>query len=175
MRLLDNSLGKLNDLWQNSFALRYDALAESEQRIIKIAAIVLPIIIFIFGIVLPILDKNTALQQDTSRLSAQVFEANQLADQLEKQPKQTGSQSTNLLSQVDSLARQSGVRKFMTRLRPQPVISGKQQLQTQIKNAPYKDIAAFISKLEKSGLNITRIKIQAVSASIVNVQATIGQ
>lgn len=175
MRLLNNNLEKINTLWQGSFAPRYDALAESEQRIIKVAAIALPTIIFIFGIVLPILDKSAALQQDISNLSAQVFEANKLANQLEKQPKQAGSKNTSLLSQVDSLARQSGVRKFMTRLRPQPVIGGKQQLQTQIKNAPYKDIAVFISKLETSGLNITRLKIQAVTAGIVNVQATIGQ
>lgn len=175
MRFVDNGLGKLSGIWQQTFAPRYDALAESEQRIIKIAAILLPLIIFTFGIVLPIADKNSALKQDVSSLSAQVLEANQLADQLEKQPKQQAGKNTNLLSQVDSLARQSGVRTFMTRLRPQPVISGKQQLQTQIKNAPYKKIVAFISKLEKSGLNITRIKIQAASAGIVNVQATIGQ
>ena len=175
MRVLDNSLEKLNNLWQQNFAPRYDALAESEQRIIKIAAIVLPMIIFIFGIVLPIADKNAALEQDVSSLSKQVFEANQLADQLEKQPQQQAGNNTNLLSQVDSLARQSGVRKFMTRLRPQPVISSKQQLQTQIKEAPYKQVVSFISKLENSGLNITRIKIQAVSTGIVNVRATIGQ
>ncbi|MDQ7004973.1 MAG: type II secretion system protein GspM [Ghiorsea sp.] len=175
MRLFHHNLEKLNLLWQERFAPRYDALAESEQRILNIAAITLPLILFIFGIVLPILDKNTALQQDISNLSAQVLEANQLADQLEKQPKTMGATNTSLLSQVDSLARQSDVRQFMTRLRPQPVIGGKKQLQTQIKNAPYKAIAVFISKLEMSGLNITRIKIQAVTAGIVNVQATIGQ
>ncbi len=175
MTILDSSIEKLNTLWQQRFAPRYDALAESEQRIIKVAAIVLPIIIFIFGIVLPIVDKNTALKHDVQKLSSQVAEANQLADVLVKKPKQQGANNSNLLSHVDSLARQSGVRQFMTRLRPQPKIGGKQQLQTQIKNAPYKSIAAFISNLENNGLNITRIKIQAVSAGIVNVQATIGQ
>lgn len=175
MAILDNSMEKLNAIWQQRFAPRYDALAESEQRIIKIAAIVLPIIIFIFGIVLPVADKNTALKNDVQKLSAQVAEANQLADVLVKKPKQQGANNSNLLSHVDNLARQSGVRQFMTRLRPQPVIGGKQQLQTQIKNAPYKSIAAFIAKLESSGLNVSRIKIQAVSAGIVNVQATIGQ
>ncbi|HIP07155.1 MAG TPA: hypothetical protein EYG66_04715 [Mariprofundaceae bacterium] len=175
MAMLDNSIEKLNAIWQQRFAPRYDALAESEQHIIKIAAIILPIIIFVFGVALPVADKNTALKNDMQKLSSQVAEANQLADVLNKKTKQQGANKSNLLSHVDNLARQSGVRQFMTRLRPQPVIGGKQQLQTQIKNAPYKSVAAFSTNLENNGLNITRIKIQAVSAGIVNVQATIGQ
>ena len=77
---IDNLGLKLETLWAEKVAPHYDALGESEQRTVKIAAVILPLVIFVFGIVLPILDTNKALHDDVATLSKQVAEANQLAD-----------------------------------------------------------------------------------------------
>jgi len=174
-KLVDTFKLKMDDIWQQSFAPKYNALDDSEQRIVRIAAIVIPLILFVFGIVLPVLDKNTALQQEVQSLAQKAQEANSLADMLANQPKQTKMLNGNILSQVDNIARQTQVRQFMTRLRPQPLANGKQQLQTQIKDAPYKDIASFIVTLEKAGLSLSQVKIQGKKPGIVLMQAVIGQ
>ncbi len=174
-KLMDTLKFKMDDIWQQSFAPKYNALQDSEQRIVRIAAIFIPLIIFVFGIVLPILDKNTALQHEVATLAEKAQEANALADSLAKQPQQTKMLNGNILSQVDNIARQTHVRQFMTRLRPQPLANGKQKLQTQIKDAPYKDIASFIVALEKAGLSLSQVKIQKVKPGFVHMQAVIGQ
>ena len=174
--LINQAQDKIAELWQKSLAPRYEALNDSERRIVRIAAIAIPLIVFVFGIVLPVLDKNTALQHELQQTAKQVQEADMLADILAKQPKsQAGKSNKNILSQVDSIARQTHVRTFMTRLRPQPSMNGKQQLQTQNKNAPYKDVAAFIAALEKAGFTMSSLKIQAVNPGYVHMQATIGR
>ncbi|WP_038250875.1 type II secretion system protein GspM [Ghiorsea bivora] len=173
---IDNLRLKLETLWDEKLAPRYDALGESEQRTVKIAAVMLPLIIFIFGIVLPILDTNKALHHDIAILSQQVAEANQLADILARKPKQQGStNNNNILSDVDKLARQTGVRSYMTRLRPQQVMGAGQRLQTQIKNVPYQKLTRFLTTLENNGYNLTKLKIQAAGIGIVHMQASIGR
>lgn len=167
---------KLETLWQDKLAPHYDALGESEQRTVKIAALILPVVIFIFGFVLPANDTNKALHHDIAQLSQQVAEANQLADILGKKPKQQGHVAdNNILSNVDKLARQSGVRPFMTRLRPQQIMGAGQRLQTQIKNVPYQKLTRFLTTLEKNGYNITKLKIQAAGIGLVHMQASIGR
>ncbi len=172
---IEQAQGKLASLWQSSLAPRYHALNDSEQRIVRIAAIIIPIIIFVFGMVLPMMDKNTALKKEVADLSAQVVEANQLADALAKKPKQQGLLNGNILSTVDSIARQTGVRSFMTRLRPRQVPGSKKSLQAQIKDAPYKKVVAFINALEKARLSLDQVKIQASKPGIVHMQSTISQ
>ena len=166
---------KIESIWQQTFAPKYNALDDSEQRIVRIAAVLIPLILFVFGIVLPIMDKNTVLQHEISLLSKKVAEANQLADKITTKPKNTKAGNGSILSQVDALARQTQVRNFMTRLRPQPLSNGKQKLQTQIKDAPYKDIAAFIVALEQAGLSLSQVKIQKTKPGFVHMQAVIGQ
>jgi len=173
----DNIRLQTEQLWAKHAAPRYDALSESEQRTVKIAAVVLPILIFIFGITLPILDQNTALKTSVTSLAKQVDEANHLADLLAAHPaaKSNSGNPNNMLSDVDKLARQTGVRTYMTRLRPQQVLSGKQRLQTQIKDVPYQKLTLFISALEDHGYAINPLKIQAAGVGLVHVQATIGK
>jgi len=163
--------------WESKLSPRYQALDQREQKIVRIAAITLPLILIVFGIILPTLDKNRALHKEVSSLAEQVAEANQLADILVANPQQQGEQTnagTSLLTQVDKIARQTGVRSFMTRLRPQQIMGGQSRLQAQIKDAPYHKVAAFLSTLEKRSLTISQLKIQATIVGHVDVQATIG-
>jgi len=172
----DNIRLKLESAWVEKIAPRYDALQESEQRTVKIAIIVLPLVLIIFGIALPILDANKALHHDITQLSTQVAEANHLADILESKPDtQININNNNILSNVDKLARQAGVRAYMTRLRPQQIMGGGQRVQTQIKNVPYQKLTRFLTTLEKSGYNLTRLKIQASGTGLVHMQASIGR
>jgi len=166
---------KVFNLWDTKVSPHYQALDEREQKVVRIAAIALPLIIFVFGILLPTLDKNAALRANIATLAVQVHEANQLADSLAANPQvaQAGNES-NLLGTVDKLARQTGVRSFMTRLRPQQVMGGEQRLQTQIKDAPYAKVADFLATLERSGLPVDQLKIQASSEGLVHMQAVIG-
>jgi type II secretory pathway component PulM len=173
---IDNLRLKLETLWDEKLAPHYDALGESEQRTVKIAATLLPLIIFIFGVVLPIMDTHKALQHDVTVLAQQVAEANQLADILASKPKQQGNANTNnILSDVDKLARQAGVRSYMTRLRPQQIMGAGQRLQTQIKNVPYQQLTRFIAMLEQNGYHFTTLKIQEAGAGVVHMQASIGR
>ncbi|MDQ6977956.1 MAG: type II secretion system protein GspM [Ghiorsea sp.] len=172
----DNIRLKLELLWTEKLAPRYDTLQESEQRTVKIAAITLPLVLVIFGIVLPILDTNKALQHDVAQLATQVAEANQLANILASKPAtQKNVSSNNILSSVDKLARQAGVRSYMTRLRPQQIMGAEQRLQTQIKSVPYQKLTDFILTLEKNGYNISKLKIQAAGTGLVHMQASIGR
>ena len=171
----DNIRLKLQLAWAEKIAPRYDALQESEQRTVKIAIIVLPLVLITFGIVLPILDANKALRHDVAQLATQVAEANHLADMLASQPVTQNNLNNNILSDVDKLARQAGVRTYMTRLRPQQIMGGGQRLQTQIKSVPYQKLTRFIVTLEKNGYNLTRLKIQEAGTGLVHMQASIGR
>ncbi len=171
----ENMRDKATLTWEKSFAPRYNALDEREQRIVRLAAIIIPLAVLIFGIILPVADKNTALQQEVAALSQQAQEANALADVLALQPKQQGNTDNNILSQVDNIARQTAVRTFMTRLRPQQLMGDSQQLLTQIKDVPYKDVVAFIAALEKAGFSLSQLKIQAAAPGYVHMQATIDR
>ncbi|OIP99004.1 MAG: hypothetical protein AUK35_08495 [Zetaproteobacteria bacterium CG2_30_46_52] len=163
--------------WENNVEPKYQALEQREQRIVLIAAIVLPIILFVFGLVMPILDKNKALQADITSYAAKLSEAQQLASTLAANPGQAESNSgsnSNLLSQVDKLARSTNVRTFMTRLRPQQIMGGASTIQVQMKDVPYASVVAFISALEKANLSITNLKLQSASTGLVQAQVVIG-
>ena len=173
--LMEYVQGKLTSLWQGSLAPRYHALSDSEQRVVRFAAIIIPGILFVFGVVLPVMDKYAALEKERMALSAKVAEANQLADLLAQKPRQPKLGKGNLLSTVDNMARQTGVRAFMTRLRPRQIPGNKKSLQAQIKDAPYDKVVAFIHALEQAGLNFEQIKMQASKPGMVHMQATISQ
>jgi len=108
-------------------------------------------------------------------LQHQAHEANRLADVLELAPKQSSADPQgNTLTQVDKIARQTGIRAFITKLRPQQIMGGGSRLQTQLKEAPYAEVVLFLSALEKENLPISQLKIQAASIGHVNLQAVIG-
>jgi len=163
--------------WQTHVEPKYRALEDREQRIVLLAAIILPLTILIFGVLLPVADKNTKLHADIKAFSSQVAEAEQLADQLASNPKSQNASKpsgNNMLTQVDKIARQTGVRSFVTRLRPQQIMGKTTSLQAQIKNVPYDKVVAFLSELAQQQLPLSQIKIQAASPGLVHVQAVIG-
>lgn len=165
------------NLWESKLAAKYEALDRREQNIVMLLLIFLLVMFVLFGVFLPTLDKNKALNIDVATQSIKLREANQLADQLVAHPSANGQATGSnggLLSKVDQIARDTKVRTFMTRLRPQQIMGGKSSVQVQMKDAPYANVAAFISALETSGSSISNLRIQAVGEGIVEVQVVIN-
>lgn len=150
----------------------YQALAEREQRLLQVSAIVLPMLILVFAIILPVHDAWLAKKVEAQKLQVQVQEAERLALRLQSQ----GSvpQQGNLITQVDQLARQVQVRSFMTRIRPQPAADGQQRLLLQMKNAPYQKVVDFVAMMAKEGVSLVQVKLQkSEKDGYVHVQATL--
>ncbi len=151
----------------------YQALAQREQRLVAGSALFLAIMLPLFGVVLPLEDARKAMFENVKVLKSQAAEAERLADQL-----QSGGQVSitgNVMSEVDRIARSSGVREFMTRIRPQAGIGGNKGLMVQMKNAPYREIISFVSAIADKGLGFSRMKLQAADTSgHVHLQAVIS-
>ncbi len=151
---------------------RYQALAPREQRLLLFSALFLFLTILLFGIVLPLEDERKAMLENVNALKLQAAEARQLADQL-----QNGVRAPvvgSIMSEVDRIARSSGVRKFMTRIKPQPGMKGSRNLLLQMKSAPYREMVAFISALTDRGMGLSQLKLQAAGRpGYVHLQAVI--
>ena len=166
--------------WLHSRILpRYQQLEMREQRVLLAAAVILPMVLLIFGLLLPMQDEQKALQAELAVLQQQAETAERLAIQLAESAitgKQAGQQAP-LLATVERLARHSKARKYMTRIRPQPTVSGKgQRLMLHLKNVPFDANVRFVDALAREHLGLNSMKIQAgTSAGLVHVQAMISR
>ena len=149
----------------------YQGLAEREQRLLLFAATALPLMLLIFGLMLPLNDALIAKKQALASLQTQAQEAEMLAIQLQQQGDQP--ERGNSMSIVDQQARQAGVRQFITNLRPQ--MSGTEaRLWIQMRNAPYHETVQFLEALAKQGVSLTQVKLQkGEQAGFVHLQAVV--
>ncbi|OIO74701.1 MAG: hypothetical protein AUJ57_01815 [Zetaproteobacteria bacterium CG1_02_53_45] len=157
---------------------RYQQLERREQRVVLAAVVLLPLIILVFGLMLPLKDRQEQLRAELQTVRTQVAEAERLALYLTEHAvelKASGGASQNLLGTVEQLARQTNVRSFMTRIKPQPSLnSGEQQLMLSIRDVPYDAVMRFIYALASRNLGLNRLKFQATAApGIIHVQAVI--
>lgn len=151
---------------------RFQALAPREQKMVLTAAIVVPLMILIFGLLLPLHDARKLQEDHVSLLAGQVDEAKQLAAMITAGVGKRFSGS--LLSTVDRSAAERGVKKFMTHIRPQPEVDGSQQITLQLKDAPYQSVISFLLNLEQQGMAVEAVQIRAAKVSgTVHLQATI--
>jgi len=158
--------------WQQIALPYYQALPTREQRLLMLAAVLVPLMLLIFGISLPLHDAYQAKQKALLSMQMKVQEAESLAKQLQQQGgvKQRG----NTMTVVDQLARANKVRKFMTRLRPQVSGNSGQRLMLQMRDAPYKPVVNFLSALSAQGVGLLQVKLQhAKQAGFVHVQAVV--
>jgi general secretion pathway protein M len=162
--------------WSEPWLLRYRGLQLREQRLILAAAVLLPVMILVFGIALPLQDRQKALQAELVTMQQQAADTEQLAERLVAMDtkQQNGGKPKNLMTTVERLARQGKVRKYMTRIRPQ-ASTGGQKLMLQLKNIPYKTAIGFVDAIAREYLGLSSIKIQAgKSAGLVHLQAVIN-
>lgn len=151
----------------------YQSLVEREQRILLFASVILPVMLFVFVIILPLNDAQNSKKVTLQTLQKQVDEAEMLAARLQdKGAVQARKEST--MSVVDKTARKTQVRKFMTRLRPQIGDHGKQRLLIQMRNTPYDKTVMFLESLSKKGLSLIQVKFQqAKKQGFIHVQAVV--
>jgi len=161
---------------QAELAPRYHQLEGREQRLIIVTAMLLPLLMLIFLLILPMQDRQAALHVSVEALKQQATEAGQLATQLIANGGSAQTAPVNLLSGVEKIARQTSVRAYMTRIRPQntPGSKGK-QLMVELKDAPYQAVIRFADALAMAKLGMESLKIQrGKSDGLVHVQAVIG-
>jgi len=167
-------------LWfEEQLLPHYQKLEIREQRLVLAAGVLLPLMLIMFGLMLPLNDRQESLRSELSLIQAQATEAERLALFLTEHSAESkgnnGAASGNLLSRVERLARQTKVRGFMTRIKPQPSLQGdKQSLMVKIKNVPYDKVLGFIHALASQNVGLSSLKIQAAtSAGLVHVNAVI--
>lgn len=166
MKLAD-IISRGQSLWKHvreELLPRYRRLSPREQRLLIFTAIALPVLLFIFGVWLPVTDRIHALRDAMPALQDQLREAQTLADSLQQAGKQGGRKTSgkqNALTQVEQAAKGSGVRQYITRIKPQPGMSGGQRLLIRMHQAPYPNLVKFLFRLAKDGLTLGRAKILA--------------
>jgi len=151
----------------------YQSLAIREQNTLCFAAILLPIMMIVFVIILPLHDAKQQRLGDLQILQQQALKAETLADFLQKKGPVNTVKST--MAVVDAIAKKVKIQKFLTRMRPQLAgTKGKQRLLIQMRSAPYSKVVIFLQHLSEQGLSILSAKIQQdKQPGLVHVQAVI--
>lgn len=179
MKDMMNKFTMLNfkQYWQSMLEQRwmpyYQSLAEREQRILLFASVVLPVVLFVFMVVLPLNDAQNSKKTSLQLLQKEVHDAELLAARLQAQGG-VQARKGSVMSVVDQVARTTQVRKFITRLRPQIGGHAGQRLLIQMRDAPYDKTVAFFETLSKKGLGLIQVKFQqAERQGFINVQAVV--
>jgi len=171
------NFGDLRQRIEAELLPRYQQLEVREQRLLQVAAVVLPLMMLVFGMLMPLQDSQKDLRTRLAQVQVQATEADNLAQSLVKQGgvgKGAGVASGNLLTVVDQLARQSQVRRFMTRIKPNRTPDGHEQLMVRMKNAPYNATLRFIHALADRHLGLNALKLQAADTpGYIHVHAVI--
>jgi len=165
------SFSFIHDVWQARVLPYYQQLAEREQRLVAWAAVLVPLMVLIFGVMLPLNDARMAKEKSLRILQQQAQQAEQWTQEILKQgvKKPRGS----IMTVVDQQARAQKVRPFITSLRPQ-LGGDKARLWIQMKQAPYTESVKFYQALASQGIQIVQIKWQKTPIlAVVNVQAVV--
>ena len=156
----------------------YQQLQPREQRLLLAAAVVLPLLLLIFGIMLPLHDRHQALQTQLAQAQQQAAEAMALANMLQSQGGQQAQVADgNLLTQVESLARATQVRSYMTRIKPQAMPnSDSERLMLQMKDVPYAALLRFMHQLAAAHAGFDNVQIRrAEHSGVVQFRALISR
>ncbi len=151
---------------------RYQRLSRRERGLVLAVSVVLPIALFIFGFWLPVADEIRTIRQELPALQGQLREAQVLANRLQQRG-ETPASKRNLLALVGQLAEVSGVRRYVTRIRPQPGMGSGQRLLIRMRQVPYPGLVRFLSRLATKGVPLSSARLTArekpgvVDASLV--------
>ncbi len=160
-RLKISQFGRtIHDRWQEEMLPRYRRLSPREQRLLIFTAIALPVLLFVYGVWLPVMDKVHSLEKVLPTLQGELREAQVLADRLQKGGHKAIGKH-NALAMVEQAAKASDVRQYITRIKPQPSLGGGQKLLIRIHQAPYPNLVKFMGLLAKDGVDLGRTKLLA--------------
>ncbi|MBF0281621.1 MAG: type II secretion system protein M [Zetaproteobacteria bacterium] len=164
---------KLQQQWRNRVEVPFHGLQPREQRIVVGAALLLPLLLFVFGVILPLHDDEIALQQRLMVLETQAEEATMLAAQLAGRAAQERFHG-DTMGEIDRLAKAHGIRQYLTHIRPQNDGSHPQFI-FQMRDVPYAKVMPMLQAIEGMGIAFKKLKIEATKvAGVVHVQAVIG-
>jgi len=175
--MIDALKQSMNQLFEEQLLPRYQQLEAREQKIVLAASLLLPLMFILFGLILPLQDRQIALQKELNLAQIDSNKAESMASYLIRHaadPKSNNA-TENLLTAVERLARQTNVRSFITRIKPQTSPDGgTQQLMLHFKNAPYDAVLRFVHTLAKQNLGLKRMKLQTSNTpGHVHVQSII--
>ncbi|OIO69518.1 MAG: hypothetical protein AUJ58_05615 [Zetaproteobacteria bacterium CG1_02_55_237] len=166
-----NLTRKPRDLWRQHVLPWYQHLQQREQRLVLGTSVILPLLIVVFGMWLPLRDEAMQISSTMPELQAQLLEAQLLADKVAKGGVKSAAQG-DLLTVVDTAARGSNIRQFITRIKPQLGVSGQSVL-VQLRKAPYADTVRFFTQMANQGVSTERAKLSDVEANgLVDVDIT---
>lgn len=135
--------------------------------------LILPLILLVFGLVLPVQDRLQQLQQQVALGAVQAAQAQNMARVLQARAT-GGEEGESLLARVELQARTSKVRVYMTRIRPEPSFGeGAERLRVTLKDVPYASLLEFIRDLAEKGLVLAEVKMQTARPGVLNVQAVV--
>jgi type II secretory pathway component PulM len=139
----------------------YQKLPERERYLLLIAAVVLPVLLFVFGLWLPMKDNIQENREVIPGLEQQYLEVQVLANKLKRGGRRKNTQ--DLLTTIEQSAQTSHVRSFIVRLKPQPEQEGKKRLQIRLQAVPYQSLIYFLYKLAQAGVGLERAKMLATA------------
>jgi len=148
------------DLWRSYGLPWYQHLQQREQHLVMLAAVIIPLLVFVFGLWLPLRDEAQSIRSAMPGLQAQLAEAQLLAGRVAKGGASAADQD-DLLTVVDAVARSSHIRRFITRIKPQPGVRGQRVL-LQLRKAPYANVVRFLAQMASSGVSTERARLNDV-------------
>jgi len=132
-----------------------------ERQLVIATTIILPVVLLVFGLWLPLKDKQGVLRVQVRQLESQLYEANALADMALKRG---FGEHRSLVRVVDNAAQQAGIRSHIIRIRPQPGMDGQQpRLLVSIRHAPFSLLVRFLTGLASQHAYVGAFKLYPAS------------
>jgi len=159
---------RITGIWRQTIVPYYERLARREQRLLVAAAVIVPLLVYLFALLLPVHDKSVRLQRDLPSLTAQLAEAERLADQLHRNGRKV--MRGDLLHVVEAVAAATEVRDSISRMKPQDGESGRQLLLVSLRKVPYPHLVRFLAALGDKGVGLDEARLMKSSNGVLDVE-----
>ena len=160
-RMADTWRERLREVMAERVAPRWGALEARERRVIVGGVALLLPVMLVFGVFLPLHDANQRLRRELPALQAQAEEAERLARLVARGGRKAAG--GDVLSTVERLAREAGVRERLTRIQPLPGGDGR-SLMLAFRDMPYPALPRFVQRLAEAGVGLVEMRVQRAGA-----------
>lgn len=171
--MMDSALARMNEL-RDRIGRLIRRLSTRERRILQLALVLIPVVLFVMKVWIPITDRIEAIRHELPKLQAQAREAQQLADRLQKGLVK-GRTSGDMITIVEKAAVESGARSHIKRIHPKVGMDARERLEIVLENVPYPVLIRFLANIQDRGGEVMGAKLRAGSASgQVQAQVQVG-
>jgi len=168
MVMKGKGLERITGVWRGMLVPYCERLAPRERQLLLAAAVILPLLVYLFAFLLPMHDKAERLQRDLPGLAAQLAEAEQLSDQLQRHGTQT--MAGDLLHVVEAAAAATEVRDSISRMKPQDGDNGRQTLLVSLRKVPYPQLVRFLAALGDKGVGLDEARLMKSGNGVLDVE-----